>query len=76
MYKVLLFLQKKLGIYAVIVMPKITSKIKVDSVKSLGVEVILFGNSYDVAYDFSQNIPKEKGYTFIHAFDDLDVIVG
>ncbi|WP_190600762.1 threonine ammonia-lyase, biosynthetic [Candidatus Vesicomyidisocius sp. SY067_SCS001] len=70
------FSAKKLGIYSVIVMPKITPKIKVDSVKSLGAEVILFGNSYDAAYDFSQNIAKKKGHIFIHAFDDLDVIAG
>ncbi|MDC9714757.1 MAG: threonine ammonia-lyase, biosynthetic [Gammaproteobacteria bacterium] len=70
------FSAKKLGISATIVMPKITPKIKVDSVKSWGAEVVLFGNSYDEAYDFSQNIAEQKGYTFIHAFDDVDVIAG
>lgn len=70
------FSAKKLGIFAVIVMPKITPKIKVDAVKSWGAEVILFGNNYDEAFDFSQNIAEQKGYTFIHAFDDVDVIAG
>ncbi|WP_428087240.1 threonine ammonia-lyase, biosynthetic [Candidatus Thioglobus sp.] len=70
------FSAKKLGISATIVMPKITPKIKIDSVKSWGAEVILFGNTYDEAYDFSQNVAKQKGCSFIHAFDDLDVIAG
>lgn len=70
------FSAKKLGIPATIVMPKITPKIKIDAVKSWGVEVILFGNNYDEAYNFSQDIAKEKGCSFIHAFDDIQVIAG
>ncbi|KAA0443346.1 MAG: threonine ammonia-lyase, biosynthetic [Candidatus Thioglobus sp.] len=70
------FSAKKLGISATIVMPKITPKIKTDAVKSMGGKVELFGNNYDEAYEFAQNIAKESGQSFIHAFDDIDIIAG
>ncbi|MCU7804785.1 MAG: threonine ammonia-lyase, biosynthetic [Candidatus Thiodiazotropha sp. (ex Lucinoma borealis)] len=67
---------KKLKIQALIVMPKTTPPIKVQSVKSLGAKIILAGDSYDEAYTRSQLIAQEQNLTFIHPFDDAEVIAG
>lgn len=67
---------KKLGTKAMIVMPVTTPEVKVNAVKSLGGEVILFGDSYDDAYTYARQLEAEKGLTFIHPFDDPDVIAG
>jgi threonine dehydratase len=67
---------KRKGVRAVIVMPVTTPSIKVDAVKSLGGEVILHGDAYDDAYDHARELEKELGLTFIHPFDDPDVIAG
>ena len=67
---------KQLGIRGVIVMPQTTPDIKVNSVKALGGQAVLHGDSYDDAYAHAQALVAEKGYTFIHPFDDLDVIAG
>ncbi|MBT3548719.1 MAG: threonine ammonia-lyase, biosynthetic [Gammaproteobacteria bacterium] len=67
---------KKLGIKAIIVMPKTTPMIKVNAVKSLGAQVILEGDSYDDAYDFAIQKSKNESLEFIHPYDDLDVIAG
>jgi threonine dehydratase len=64
------------GIRAVIVMPVTTPSIKVDAVRSLSGEVILFGDTYDDAYSHARELEKEHGYVFIHPFDDPDVIAG
>jgi len=66
----------KLGIPALIVMPKTTPGIKVDAVRYLGAKVILHGNSYDDALDHAKNIEKSDSLTFIHPYDDPDVIAG
>jgi len=66
----------RLGIRALIVMPKTTPKIKVDAVRSHGARAVLFGDSYDEAYEHSKKLVKERGMTFIHPFDDADVIAG
>ena len=69
----------KLKCKAVIVMPVTTPQVKVDAVKSHGkkwVELVLFGDSYSDAYQHAQTLQKKKGYTFIHPFDDPDVIAG
>ncbi|MCU7798767.1 MAG: threonine ammonia-lyase, biosynthetic [gamma proteobacterium symbiont of Lucinoma myriamae] len=66
----------KIGVEAVIVMPKTTPDIKVTAVKRLGGKVILFGNSYDEAYQHARKLEKEKRLTFIHPYDDPDVIAG
>lgn len=65
-----------LGIKAVIVMPNTTPEIKVDAVKQLGAKAILVGDSYDDAYEYAVRMGKEKGYSFIHPYDDPDVIAG
>jgi len=67
---------KKLGTKATIVMPVTTPEVKVNAVKALGGEVILYGDSYDDAYTHARQIETEKGLTFIHPFDDPDVIAG
>lgn len=67
---------QKLKIPAVIVMPTTTPAIKVKSVKARGAQVVLFGDSFDEALIKSQELVKKYGYTFLHPFDDLDVIAG
>lgn len=67
---------QKAGIHATIVMPKVTPLIKVEGTKSYGSDVIIHGNVYDESYEEARRLSKEKGYTFIHAFDDYDVICG
>ena len=66
----------KLGCRAVIVMPTTTPQLKVDAVKALGGEVVLFGDSYSDAYQHSLTLQKKQGLTFVHPFDDPDVIAG
>ncbi|MDD0839076.1 threonine ammonia-lyase, biosynthetic [Curvibacter sp. HBC61] len=66
----------KLGSRAVIVMPTTTPQLKVDAVKALGGEVVLHGDSYSDAYEHSVQLEKEQGLTFVHPFDDPDVIAG
>ncbi len=66
----------KLGTRAVIVMPTTTPQVKIDAVKQLGGEVVLFGESYSDAYQHSVALEKKQGLTFVHPFDDPDVIAG
>ncbi len=61
---------------AVIVMPTTTPLVKVNNTKGYGATVILFGENYDEAYAHAQQLSEEKGYTFIHPFNDLDVAAG
>ena len=67
---------KAYGCKAVIVMPTATPLIKVNHTKEYGAEVVLYGNDYDEACAHAIELAKEKGYTFIHPFDDLDVSTG
>lgn len=67
---------QKLGIKAVIVMPKHTPLIKVEATRKYGAEVILHGDVYDDAYNKAKELQAEYGYTFVHPFDDEDVIEG
>ena len=66
----------KIGCRAVIVMPTTTPAIKVQAVKSRGGEVVLFGDSFDEAFAHAQEIEKREKLTFVHPFDDPDVIAG
>ncbi|MCW5321486.1 threonine ammonia-lyase, biosynthetic [Verminephrobacter aporrectodeae subsp. tuberculatae] len=66
----------KLGTRAVVVMPTTTPQLKIDAVKNLGGEVVLFGDSYSDAYDHAVELEKERGLSFVHPFDDPDVIAG
>lgn len=67
---------KKYGCKATIVMPTVTPLIKVNRTKSYGAEVILHGDVYDDACALAYQLAEEKGYTFVHPFDDLDVATG
>ena len=60
----------KYGVKAVIVMPTTTPLIKVERTKGYGAEVILHGDVYDEACAYALELAEEKGYTFIHPFDD------
>ena len=67
---------KQFGCQATIVMPSITPLITVNRTKSYGAEVILHGDVYDEAFAKAVEIAEETGATFIHPFDDWDVITG
>ncbi len=67
---------QKLGCRAVIVMPTSTPQIKVNAVKSRGGEVVLFGDSYSDAYLHALELEKSEGLTFVHPYDDPEVIAG
>ena len=67
---------KKLGIRAIIVMPKTTPDIKVQAVKRLGGEVVLHGDSFDVANKYAIRRAQEDGMTFIPPYDDELVMAG
>jgi threonine dehydratase len=66
----------RLGTRAVIVMPVTTPQLKVDGVKGLGGEVVLHGESYSDAFEHASALCAQQGLTFIHPFDDPDVIAG
>ncbi len=67
---------KRKNTRAVIVMPVTTPRIKVDAVRDLGGEVILCGDNYDEAFARASELAAEQQLTFVHPFDDLDVIAG
>ncbi len=67
---------KKLGIKALIVMPKTTPEIKVRSVRQRGARTVLHGDSYNDAYEHAMELAAENNMTFIHPYDDPDVIAG
>ncbi len=66
----------KLGTRAVIVMPVTTPGLKVEAVRALGGEVVLHGDSYSDAHQHAVELEKKLGLTFVHPFDDPDVIAG
>ncbi len=67
---------KRLGARAVIVMPVTTPHVKVHAVKARGAEVVLHGDTYDDAYDHALALAERDRLTFVHPFDDPDVIAG
>lgn len=67
---------KMLGVQATIVMPTTTPLIKVDATRSHGAQVILFGDCYDEAAAYAKTLNDSTGKTFIHPFDDLEVMAG
>ena len=67
---------KESGIKAVIVMPKSTPLIKVESTKQYGAEVILHGDVYDDAFKKAKELEEKEGYVFVHPFNDEDVLDG
>ncbi|MFQ6689949.1 threonine ammonia-lyase, biosynthetic, partial [Bordetella pertussis] len=66
----------RLGCRAVIVMPTTSPQVKVDAVRRLGGEVVLAGDSFTDAYEHAQQLEKREKLTFVHPFDDPDVIAG
>ncbi len=67
---------KSYNVKATIVMPTTTPLIKVNRTKALGAEVVLHGDVYDEACEYALKLAEEKGYTFVHPFDDLEVATG
>src|SRR2546421_213076 len=67
---------RKLGCRALIVMPVTTPRVKVEAVRALGGEVVMHGDSYSDAYVHAVELQREQGLTFVHPFDDPDVIAG
>src|SRR3954465_939040 len=67
---------QRLRCRAVIVMPVTTPRIKVDAVQARGAEVRLYGDSYSDAYQEAMRIKRKRGLTFVHPYDDPDVIAG
>ncbi len=66
----------KLGIETTIVMPKTTPEIKVESVKAFGGKAVIYGDSFDEAYAHALELVESEGLTFVHPFDNLNVIAG
>ena len=67
---------QRLGCKAVIVMPVTTPRLKIDAVAALGAEVVLHGDSYTDAYHHAVQLQAARGLSFVHPFDDPDVIAG
>ena len=67
---------QKLDCKALIVMPSTTPLIKIKAVEGRGAEVVLHGHTYHDAYNHAVEIQKKESLTFIHPFDDPDVIAG
>jgi threonine dehydratase len=67
---------KRLGIPAVIVMPEPTPSVKVNQTEGHGAEVVLHGDMFDDAYAKARELALEKGYVFVHPFDDPQIIAG
>ncbi|WP_294947573.1 threonine ammonia-lyase, biosynthetic [Sulfurivirga sp.] len=66
----------RMGMPATIVMPRTTPPIKVEAVRRLGGQVVLAGDTYDEAAAHARQLAEDNGYTFIHPYDDMDVIAG
>ena len=61
---------------ATIVMPETTPLAKIHGTREFGADIILHGSSYDEAYDKAVALQRQEGFTFVHAFDDADIIAG
>jgi threonine dehydratase len=67
---------QRLGLRAVIVMPVLTPTVKLERTRGFGAEVVLHGETFDAARERALEIAEAQGLTFVHAFDDVDVIAG
>ncbi|GAA4337164.1 threonine ammonia-lyase, biosynthetic [Pigmentiphaga soli] len=67
---------QRLGCRAVIVMPVTTPQVKIDAVRARDAEVVLFGESFTDAYNHAKELERRQKLTFVHPFDDPDVIAG
>ncbi|MCI5567667.1 MAG: threonine ammonia-lyase [Veillonellaceae bacterium] len=70
------FASKHLGVKAVICMPATTPLLKIEATRAYGAEVVLSGDTFDDAYAKSLELQKEKGYVYVHPFNDLKVLLG
>ncbi len=70
------FAARTLGLKSVIVMGRNTPSIKVDAVRNLGARVVLHGDAYDEAAAHAAELADQHGYSFVHPYDDVDVIAG
>jgi threonine dehydratase len=70
------FHARRLGIHATIVMPLATPLVKISATRELGAKVVLHGANYDEAFEEAQTLHREHGGTFVHGFDDLEVMAG
>lgn len=66
----------ELGCRAVIVMPTTTPALKIEAVRARGAEIVMHGESYTEAFEYARTLMRERGLTFVHPFDDPDVIAG
>lgn len=66
----------RLGLLAIVVMPVTTPQIKIDAVRHWGGKVVLQGDTFDEAYAHARQLEHEQGLTFIHPYDDAEVIAG
>src|ERR1044071_4116751 len=67
---------QRLGCRAIIVMPVTTPRIKVNAVAARGAQVLLHGDSYDEAYAHAKRVQRKRGLTFVHPYNDPEVIAG
>jgi threonine dehydratase len=67
---------ERLGIPAVIVMPRFTPTVKIERTRGFGPEIVLFGDTFDDAREEAGLIAAERGLTMVHPYDDADVIAG
>ncbi|MBL8328745.1 MAG: threonine ammonia-lyase [Rubrivivax sp.] len=67
---------QQLGLRAVIVMPRATPLVKTERTRGFGAEVVLHGDTFDEARDHAMQLATDQGLTFVHPFDDADVIAG
>lgn len=67
---------RQLGVSATIVMPETTPLSKVQGTQAFGPTIVLHGDTYDAAFHRAKELQEQRGYTFVHAFDDPDVIAG
>jgi threonine dehydratase len=70
------FHARRLGIHATVVMPLATPLVKISATHELGAEVVLHGSNYDEAFAEAQRLHGARGGSFVHGFDDLDVMAG
>jgi threonine dehydratase len=70
------FSAKERGVKATIVMPQVTPLLKIQGVRELGAEAILYGDNYDEACEKALELAMKNDMTFIHPFDDYDIIIG
>lgn len=67
---------QRLGIPAVIVMPRFTPHVKVVHTRRFGADVLLRGENFDAAMDYAHEVMRERGLTFVHPYDDEQIIAG